>query len=67
MPDLVVVAHKDDDGGFNRVRSARRGGRERTVWGRDSTDALEGDAGGVAAHCFGCTAGSGSSCDGSLA
>ncbi len=52
---------------FNQMLSLPMGGRERTIWELDATDALEGEAIEVAAHCFGCTAGSGSSCDGSLA
>ena len=38
-----------------------------TVWDLDSFAALEGGAVRVASHCFGCTAGSGSSCGGALA
>ena len=45
---------------FNQMLSLPMGGRERTIWELDATDALEGEAIEVAAHCFGCTAGSAS-------
>jgi radical SAM/Cys-rich protein len=52
---------------FNQMLSLPMGGRERTLADLDDTDALEGEPIAVADHCFGCTAGSGSSCGGSLA
>ena len=42
------------------------GPRARTIWDLDSLSVLEGDRVATAAHCFGCTAGSGSSCGGAL-
>ncbi len=38
----------------------------RTIWDVDSLDAITGSAITTAAHCFGCTAGAGSSCGGAL-
>ena len=38
----------------------------RTIWDLDLTADWEGRAVTVAAHCFGCTAGAGSSCGGAL-
>jgi len=38
----------------------------RTLWGLSSLDALEGQAVATAEHCYGCTAGAGSSCGGAL-
>jgi hypothetical protein len=42
------------------------GGR-RTIWEIARLDDLEGGAIATAGHCFGCTAGAGSSCSGALA
>lgn len=41
-------------------------GRPRTVWTLNSLDALEGARVATADHCYGCTAGAGSSCGGAL-
>jgi len=38
-----------------------------TLWDVDALEVLEGSAVATAGHCFGCTAGSGSSCSGALA
>jgi radical SAM/Cys-rich protein len=38
----------------------------RTIWDRDALDALTGAAIATGRHCFGCTAGAGSSCSGAL-
>ena len=43
------------------------GGRPRTIWDVEDLTALEDDEIATAAHCFGCTAGNGSSCGGALA
>ena len=43
------------------------GGRPRTIWDVEDLTALEDDEIATAGHCFGCTAGSGSSCGGALA
>jgi hypothetical protein len=42
------------------------GGKARTIWEGTSLTALEGNPIETAAHCFGCTAGAGSSCGGTL-
>jgi radical SAM/Cys-rich protein len=47
------------------IGAARRGG-VRTVWDISSTDELEGGTIATREHCFGCTAGAGSSCGGAL-
>ncbi|GIW42737.1 MAG: radical SAM/Cys-rich domain protein [Candidatus Binatia bacterium] len=47
------------------IGAACRGG-VRTVWDISSTDELEGRAIATREHCFGCTAGAGSSCGGAL-
>jgi hypothetical protein len=39
----------------------------RTIWDLERLDALRGAPIATAPHCFGCTAGSGSSCGGALA
>ena len=44
-----------------------RGGAPRTIWDLESLDAADGLPIATAAHCFGCTAGAGSSCSGTLA
>ncbi len=38
-----------------------------TIWDLEDLAELEGDAIATASHCFGCTAGAGSGCGGSLA
>ena len=43
------------------------GPHPRTVWELDDLAALEGAPIATDSHCFGCTAGSGSSCGGALA
>lgn len=43
------------------------GAAARTIWSIDSCDALDGLPIVTASHCFGCTAGAGSSCGGALA
>ena len=54
---------------FNQMLELPLGGPNapRTVWDLDSLDALEGRGITTARHCFGCTAGAGSSCGGALA
>jgi radical SAM/Cys-rich protein len=42
-------------------------GPQKTIWDIASLDRLSGTAIATASHCFGCTAGAGSSCSGSLA
>ncbi len=42
------------------------GGAPRTIWELESCDALAGQPIATAGHCFGCTAGAGSSCSGAV-
>jgi hypothetical protein len=41
--------------------------RPTTIWELDDLDGLAGHAIATASHCFGCTAGAGSSCSGAIA
>jgi radical SAM/Cys-rich protein len=52
---------------FNQALEIECIGAERTIWELDSLSCLEGRPISTASHCFGCTAGAGSSCGGSLA
>jgi radical SAM/Cys-rich protein len=53
---------------FNQMLELPLGGRAaRTVWDVDDLTALDGGAVATGPHCFGCTAGAGSSCGGALA
>lgn len=52
---------------FNQALELPLGGKRRTLFELDSLAELEGEPIATAAHCFGCTAGSGSSCGGALA
>ena len=66
--DLVSVAW---DGGlfdcdFNQMLELPLGARYKTIWDIESTTQLDGKSITFADHCFGCTAGAGSSCGGSL-
>jgi len=51
---------------FNQMLELPLGGRARSVWDVDDLAALAGDEIAVGEHCFGCTAGAGSSCGGAL-
>ncbi len=51
---------------FNQALDLPAGGAVRTVFEIDSLDALEREPIATADHCFGCTAGAGSSCGGAL-
>jgi radical SAM/Cys-rich protein len=51
---------------FNQMLDIPLGGRARTVFDLDRIEPLEGDEIATGVHCFGCTAGSGSSCGGAL-
>ncbi len=51
---------------FNQMVELPLGGGTRTVWEIDSLDELTGAPVATAAHCYGCTAGAGSSCSGAL-
>ncbi len=56
---------------FNQMLEIPLGGAERganrTIWNIDDVAALTGDRIATASHCFGCTAGAGSSCGGAIA
>jgi radical SAM/Cys-rich protein len=52
---------------FNQMLGLPLGGRRRSVFDVDSLAALAGEEIATAPHCFGCTAGAGSSCGGALA
>lgn len=51
---------------FNQMLELPLGGQPRTVWDVDDLNALTGQGVATASHCFGCTAGAGSSCGGAL-
>ena len=65
---LLSVAYDGSlyDCDFNQMLELPLGGSPRSVWDVDDLSRLEGASISTAAHCFGCTAGSGSSCGGSL-
>jgi radical SAM/Cys-rich protein len=67
--DLVSVGWDGAlyDCDFNQMLEIPLGGRARSVFEVDSLASLAGDGIATAAHCFGCTAGAGSSCGGALA
>ena len=56
---------------FHQMLEITLGGAERganrTIWNIDDVAALTGDRIATASHCFGCTAGAGSSCGGAIA
>ena len=52
---------------FNQALDLPAGGKRRTLFEIDALDSLEGEPIATADHCFGCTAGAGSSCGGALA
>jgi len=52
---------------FNQMMAIPAGARRATVWDVDDLARLQGTPVATAAHCFGCTAGAGSSCGGALA
>ncbi len=51
---------------FNQMAGLPMPGTERTLWDLESVEDLEGCGITTASHCFGCTAGAGSSCGGRL-
>jgi radical SAM/Cys-rich protein len=51
---------------FNQMLDLPLGGKARTIWQISDLAELDGDPIATARHCFGCTAGAGSSCGGSL-
>jgi radical SAM/Cys-rich protein len=52
---------------FNQMLEMPMAGQPRTLWDVEDLAALRGERIATAPHCFGCTAGSGSSCGGALA
>jgi radical SAM/Cys-rich protein len=52
---------------FNQMLELPMPGPARTIWDLDDLKDLEGKPIATASHCFGCTAGAGSSCGGALA
>ena len=68
--DLVSIGYDGSlyDCDFNQMLELDlAGGTPRTIWQVENLAELEGDPVATASHCFGCTAGAGSSCGGSLA
>ena len=51
---------------FNQMLELPLGAGVRTIWELDSIDALATRPIATGSHCFGCTAGAGSSCGGAL-
>jgi radical SAM/Cys-rich protein len=51
---------------FNQMLELPLGGRRRTVFDLESFDEVAGERIATGSHCFGCTAGAGSSCGGTL-
>ncbi|HET6387530.1 MAG TPA: arsenosugar biosynthesis radical SAM (seleno)protein ArsS [Armatimonadota bacterium] len=51
---------------FNQMLEIPVGGRRRTIWDIESLDELAGTSIAFDDHCYGCTAGAGSSCGGAL-
>jgi radical SAM/Cys-rich protein len=51
---------------FNQMLDLPLGGKARTIWDVTDLAELEGDRIATARHCYGCTAGAGSSCGGTL-
>ncbi len=51
---------------FNQMLDLPIGGRARSIWDVADLTELEGDSIATSTHCFGCTAGAGSSCGGAL-
>lgn len=51
---------------FNQMLEIPVGSRARSVWDVEDFSAFEGDGIATDSHCYGCTAGSGSSCGGTL-
>ncbi|MBI2067115.1 MAG: arsenosugar biosynthesis radical SAM protein ArsS [Deltaproteobacteria bacterium] len=51
---------------FNQMLEIPLGGKRRTIWEIESLDELVSESIAFANHCYGCTAGAGSSCSGSL-
>jgi len=67
--DMISVSWDGQlyDCDFNQMLELPTGGGRRTIWTIESFDELGGDAIATGSHCYGCTAGAGSSCGGELA
>ena len=52
---------------FNQMLALPAAGRRRTLWDIERLDAIDSDPISFRDHCYGCTAGAGSSCGGALA
>jgi radical SAM/Cys-rich protein len=67
--DLLSVGYDGRlyDCDFNQMLELPLGGEARTIWDVERLDDLEGEPIATGSHCFGCTAGAGSSCGGALA
>jgi len=67
--ELVSVGYDGRlyDCDFNQQLEIPLAGRPRTIWEIEDLADIEGEPVETASHCFGCTAGNGSSCGGSLA
>ncbi len=65
---LVSVGYDGQlyDCDFNQMLELPLGGSRRSVWDIESLEKLDGQSVAVGSHCYGCTAGSGSSCGGTL-
>ncbi len=65
---LVSVGHDGQlyDCDFNLALELPLAGKRRTLWEIETLSELEGEPIATASHCFGCTAGAGSSCGGTL-
>ena len=65
---LLSVDHAGrlHDCDFNQALDLQLPGPEQTLWDVDDLRDLEGRSIATAEHCFGCTAGAGSSCGGAL-
>jgi radical SAM/Cys-rich protein len=66
--DTVSVDWRGElyDCDFNQALELPLGSRRRSVWDVERLGVLEGEAIATGSHCFGCTAGAGSSCGGAL-
>jgi radical SAM/Cys-rich protein len=67
--DLLSVGYDGRlyDCDFNQMLDLPLGAGARTIWDVERLDTLEAEPIATGAHCFGCTAGAGSSCGGALA
>lgn len=66
--DLISIGWDGQvyDCDFNQMLEIPLGGKKRTIWGIESFEELEREPIAFDNHCYGCTAGAGSSCGGAL-